>query len=251
MSETRKRGPGKKRSIVWLIPHEEFSRLVRESHSVSEVTRRVGFAVSGASTRNIKKRIEKDQLDHSHFKGIGFNKGRTWQCKTRTPLSEILVKNSTYSRGHLKRRLLDEGLLENRCANPECPLASNWDGSWVKKPLVLVLDHINGVRDDNRLTNLQLLCPNCNSQTDTFAGRGLRKWHYCCDCGKPVSKKSKRCMACDAKRPRTGQRTGQRKVKNRPSEEVLWKQIKELGYCGTGRLYGVTDNAIRKWLGLR
>lgn len=34
----------------------------------------------------------------------------------------------------------------------------------------------------------------------------------------------------------------------RPEKEVLLKQIDELGYCGTGRIYGVSDNAIRKWL---
>lgn len=247
MGEARKRGPYKKRSLIWLIPREKLACLVRDSHSFSEMMRRIGFAITGTSVTAIKQRIEEEKLDHSHFKGLAFNKGRTWKCRTLTPLSKVLVMDSTYPRGSLKRRLLEDGLLENRCANPECPLALNWDGSWVRKPLVLVLDHINGVRDDNRLSNLRLLCPNCNSQTDTFAGRGLKQHYYCCDCGKPVGRTSKRCMSCDAKRPRVSQR----KVKNRPSEEVLWNQIMELGYCGTGRLYGVSDNAVRKWLGLR
>jgi hypothetical protein len=38
----------------------------------------------------------------------------------------------------------------------------------------------------------------------------------------------------------------QRKVK-RPSQEQLIKDIKELGYKGTGRKYNVSDNSIRKW----
>jgi 5-methylcytosine-specific restriction endonuclease McrA len=42
--------------------------------------------------------------------------------------------------------------------------------------LVLVLDHINGDRSDNRITNLRLLCPNCNSQQNTFAGRNKGRY---------------------------------------------------------------------------
>lgn len=37
------------------------------------------------------------------------------------------------------------------------------------------------------------------------------------------------------------------KVKNRPNCEQLQEEIKKYGYCGTGRKYGVSDNAIRKW----
>jgi very-short-patch-repair endonuclease/transposase-like protein len=39
-----------------------------------------------------------------------------------------------------------------------------------------------------------------------------------------------------------------RKVQNRPPIEQLKNEVKELGYCGTGRKYGVSDNTIRKWL---
>jgi hypothetical protein len=55
-------------------------------------------------------------------------------------------------------------LLEFSCS--ECGL-----DSWLGKSLVLELDHINGIRSDNRLENLRLLCPNCHSQTETFRGR--------------------------------------------------------------------------------
>jgi hypothetical protein len=73
----------------------------------------------------------------------------------------------------LKRRLLRERLLINRCV--ECGLEPIWQG----KPLVLVLDHVNGDSSDYRLDNLRLLCPNCNSQQDTFAGRNNRRRHSC------------------------------------------------------------------------
>jgi len=52
-----------------------------------------------------------------------------------------------------------------------CAVCGN-TGQWQGRPLTLQLDHANGKYDDNRLENLRWLCPNCHSQTETFAGRG-------------------------------------------------------------------------------
>ncbi|MGC1381929.1 MAG: HNH endonuclease signature motif containing protein [Candidatus Baltobacteraceae bacterium] len=71
-------------------------------------------------------------------------------------------------RGSIKRRLLELGLLEERCSR--CALAE-----WRGKRLTIHIDHINGVKDDWRLENLRMLCPNCHSQTPTFSGRNLRR----------------------------------------------------------------------------
>jgi hypothetical protein len=87
-------------------------------------------------------------------------------------LEDLLVENRKQTnRGYLKARLLKEGLLENKCYGINC----NITDSWLGKPLVLQLEHINGHNKDNRIENLCLLCPNCHSQTPTFAGKSCNK----------------------------------------------------------------------------
>jgi len=79
-------------------------------------------------------------------------------------INNLLVAGTYRGRHYVKARLLREGLKDNRCEH--CGLAD-----WRGQELTLALHHVNGVRNDNRLENLELLCPNCHSQTDTFAGR--------------------------------------------------------------------------------
>jgi len=223
----------KRRSIIWTMPLSDFEQLVQKSGSIAAILRHFNFAISGQSHASVKERIAFENIDASHIPvGKGSNKGRHWFLP-KIPLQEVLVRNSPYARKNLKKRLIDEGLLKNRCDICE------QTPTWKSKPLVLVLDHINGTRNDNRIENLRFLCPNCNSQQPTFAGRN-NKTHWHCNCGAEIRKKTKKCRRCWAK-------IQPRKVR-RPNKEVLLLDIKELGYCGTGRKYGVSDNAIRNWL---
>jgi hypothetical protein len=104
---------------------------------------------------------------------FGFNK-QTWHAAVlrglivprpaRIPLDELLVAGPRRNRNHLKRRLFDAGVKVARC---ECCGLRDWRG----QPIPLALHHVNGDRHDNRLENLEILCANCHSQTDTWSGR--------------------------------------------------------------------------------
>jgi regulatory LuxR family protein len=84
------------------------------------------------------------------------------------PLETYLVKGRRVNRHHLKGRLLAIGLKSNHCER--CGI-----DEWLGEPLSMALHHVNGDRDDNRLENLSLLCPNCHAQTPNFSGRNLRR----------------------------------------------------------------------------
>ena len=90
--------------------------------------------------------------------------GRIEPRGRKIPIDELLVVGRRTNRSHLKRRLLEEGIKENRCEI--CGITE-----WLGKPLNMQLHHKNGDGSDNRLPNLQLLCANCHSQTDTYGGR--------------------------------------------------------------------------------
>ena len=88
-----------------------------------------------------------------------------WDRKYR-PDEDVFVQDSTYARHRLKARLLKSGLVPYRCG---CGITDMWNGS----PIVLELDHINGVNNDNRIENLRFLCPNCHSQQPTNSAKNI------------------------------------------------------------------------------
>ncbi len=140
---------------------------VRASTSWSGVMRRLGLAIAGNSVKSVKTLANELGLDVSHFKGCGWSKGMTGMPSPPQiiSLSEILVEQSRYtSSKDLKRRLFKAGLKEKRCEH-----CSN--AKWMGKEIPLQLDHRNGIRSDNRIENLRVLCPNCHALTPTWGGR--------------------------------------------------------------------------------
>jgi DNA-binding CsgD family transcriptional regulator len=110
----------------------------------------------------------RDCQDHFGFSRqtwhAAVNRGAVVARPHALPLDQLLTAGVYRSRFNLKLRLVRAGLKQKVCEN--CGIAS-WNG----RPITLALHHVNGDRYDHRIENLQLLCPNCHSQTDTFAGR--------------------------------------------------------------------------------
>ena len=214
--------------------NEHLKEIVSTSNSYSEVAKKLGLKNFYGNRQTIKKHIIEQGLSTSHFGAYNFKK-----CgRKKIDLKDILTVNSNYDIRQLKIRLVNEKLLEYKCSGDGCKC----NGEWLGKPITLQLDHINGVNDDNRLENLRFLCPNCHSQTPTFGGKNSKikpnKKTLICECGLKISNKAKQCRDCSNKK--------QRKIE-RPTLDVLLNEISDLGYSATGRKYGVSDNAIRKW----
>ena len=225
----------------------ELRRAVAASRSWAETLRRLGYCPTGGNWRTLKKRVADLAISTQHFDpyAAARERGRN----RRIPLDRILVVGSTYSRSCLKRRLYESGLKRRRCEL--CGQSELWQG----RKIGLILDHINGVRDDNRLENLRIVCPNCAAALDTHCGRKNRmavEPRECLRCAAhftPRYSQQRYCSSyCGTRWDRRGvKRPGARKATRPPHHELLG-EVKELGYCAAGRNYGVSDNAVRKWL---
>jgi Zn finger protein HypA/HybF involved in hydrogenase expression len=132
---------------------------VKNSYSVDEVLRILEIKRTGGNRETVKRYIKHMELDTSHFLGQGHRKGSSKPVFEEIPLEEILVKNSSYTNTHrLKIKLIKNGLKENRCESCK-------KRKWLEQPIPLELHHKNGIRDDNRIKNLILVCPNCHALT--------------------------------------------------------------------------------------
>ena len=217
---------------------DNLEKIVKGSKTYRGCLVKLGIKNFGSSYNTIKKYIKKYDLDISHFE----NDISDWNFLNKIPTEEILVENSTYKMtSSLKKRLYKEGLKERICEM--CGQGEMWNGTKIS----LILDHVNGVNNDNRIENLRIVCPNCNAGLPTHCrGTKVIKKYYC-KCGEEKSKRADKCIKCrDVSR--VGSRINQRKVKNRPSLSQLLQDIEDTNYVQTGKKYNVSDNAIRKWI---
>lgn len=229
-----------KRSKIWLMPSDEFRDLVKNSITYTAILSVLGYTVRGGAFKLLKKRILEENIDDTHILQNGKQIVFAHHFNKRAD-SDVFVKNSTYNNGsHLKKRLLQMGVLE------QCDMCGIMD-SWNGKFLSLQIDHINGISNDNRIENLRIICPNCHSQTETFAGKKLNK-------GEPklrgktlhndriVSKMQKKYFDSQVGEPKLHLRRV-----NRPDKETLKKLLWEMPTTKIATIYGVSDKAVEKW----
>ena len=234
----------KKRSPIWKMNKEAFAVLIKNCNSFSEVLEYFGF--DGRNFNTLRRRLKLEGVDYKHLQDNGKAVGiKNIGQKGKRPLSDILKKNSKIKGPEVKKRLIEEGILEDRCSNEKCSV----DGTWLGEKITLQLDHINGIHDDSRLENLRLLCPNCHTQTETWGSKrgfgGIR--NNCVDCGKFIRiKRTIRCIKCHRIHISFG--VPERQKIKWPSAKSLEKQVLSFGYEKVGRKLSVTGAAVKKFL---
>lgn len=207
--------------------------------SKREILSKMGLVPCGGNYKTLTEYLLKYDLNEKELLGQAHLRGKSRNSKHKKSLDKILIKESYYSSVALKNRLIQELNWESVCS--VCGL-DTWNG----KRIPIELDHQNGDNRDNRLENLRLICPNCHAQTKNYKGRNTqsyknRKKYECSQCHKEISKWSRTglCGPC--------YNFSIRKVK-RPSLEILERLVAEHGLKGTGSIYNVADNTIRKWI---
>lgn len=94
---------------------------------------------------------------------------RKYNASRRLDNKDVFVENSSYPRHRLKERIIKENLIACDCCSI-CGQGRIWNG----QPMPLILDHINGINNDNRIENLRFVCSNCDSQLPTYKSRNRR-----------------------------------------------------------------------------
>lgn len=218
-------------SLLSSYTDEEFKQIVKISNSYHDLSKKLGYNSHSSDLKNlIEKRIKELNCDINHF--VKHGKGIE-----RKP-ENIFIENSTADQSTLRKWYKKGGYTEYKCSI--CGLEPFWNG----QELTLILDHINGKNKDDRLENLRWVCPNCNQQLDTTNGKNrlsLQKKNYCVDCGKEISIKSTRCMSCSSKTRIVSEQD------MLVTREELKQMIRTMPFTQIGNLFGVSDNAIRKW----
>lgn len=233
---------------------DEVLNIAKQSYSISDMLTKLGLRFTGANHANYTARLKKLGFDRSTFLKRPFITSPKIKL-TIEKFEKLLIKGDRIGTSEYRRSLIKFGFLENQCT------ICNGNPVWQGKPLRMHLDHIDGDRYNNVLTNLRILCPNCHSQTETY---GALKEKPPSDTQKRVKLRintTKRtyssvskidCKTCGIPlllRNKTGYciKHYVRPQCYKPPPAELLSEIEASNYSAVSRKYGVSPNSIKKW----
>ena len=240
-------------SKIYDYSKEELQKILDTSNSYTDVLHKIG--IRGGSSINTLKRIIKEYNLSEEVLNLNYRKLKK-DCSnnksTKKNVSEYLYKGSKISSHNLKTKLIESQLKEYKCE-----MCKNTE--WLGKPIKLHLHHKDGDHLNNELDNLQLLCPNCHSYTDNYGVYNSNKYKdgknekseflkkkeekikletTCPNCGNKKNRRSKLCGICSYK---------SRESKVPVTKDELLSLILKYPFTIIGKMYNVSDNAVRKW----
>lgn len=141
------------------ITKEEFIEICKQSKSVIEAVNK--------SNLHINTFTKYAKYLNCYFPNVGGKGIKKEFISSKFQLGDWNNNlNIPMSRASLRYNIFKNQLLPIKCNI--CQL-----DKWNELDISLELNHINGIGNDNRKENIELICPNCHAQTDTYRGKNL------------------------------------------------------------------------------
>lgn len=267
---------------------EKVTEIIHQAKSYNDILLALGVQVTNTSARkSLKKFIEEHNLEEPNYNLYFRNLPAEERARTdKEKILTLFKKGETYLGTRLRKLVLLHNLIPYVCSIENCLLSQPEHLLWNGKEITLDLDHINGDNLDNRLENLRFLCPNCHSQTETYKGKNQKSHKRSNRNLKPVgtyaeqqakfdalpsSEELKEILASSFSKAEVAYNYGvtsyalNLRLKNKPynrynklqtdrtitswgTPNEIIRKVEELGWEATGRVYGVSGNAVRKFL---
>ena len=206
-------------------------KYAKELNNLNEIAKAMGVGVGGNTYREFKRIIEKYNIDTSHFHSVYNNFSRP-----ELKQDEIFCENSRVGHSGKLLKYIKKFAVKNTNVCEKCG-RSEWEG----KPIPLQVHHLNGKHADNRIENLQILCPNCHALTDNYCGKNTTKRTSKEIIKETGEKLSKKIQKEEEKIKTTTEKL--ETIKNSGIDFQKWGWVKK-----AGELVGMTQLHVREFL---